>query len=135
MDAYCFIKIFFFYILVACGETLNGIGRTLFLNKRVGAAKAKRISVIPALILCLLICYFYVPVMGITTDRELLLLGVSLSAFMLLFDIMLGKFILKAKLPVILNDLNLFRGNLLGIGLIFMAFCPLAAITLRRVFE
>jgi len=133
MDSYFFIKMVFFYILVASGETLNGICRTLFLNKRVGAVNAKRISVIPALMLCLLICYFYVPIIGIESDRGLILLGVSLSAFMLLFDIILGKFVMKARLSLILDDLNIFKGNLLGVGLILMAFCPLWAMVLRRL--
>jgi len=133
MDVYFFVKVVLFYILIASGETLNGIGRTLFLNKRVGVVKAKRISVIPALILCLLICYFYVPVIGITTGKGLIILGMSLSAFMLVFDVMLGKFVMKAKFSVIFDDLNIFKGNLLGVGLILMAFCPLLAMVLRRV--
>ncbi|MGD0279052.1 MAG: hypothetical protein ABSC11_07075 [Smithella sp.] len=132
MDSYFFIKIILFYILVACGETLNGIGRTIFFNKRVGAVNAKKISVLPAIMLCLVICYFYVPVIGITSDRGLLLLGTSLSTFMLLFDVILGKFVMKVKLSVILDDLNIVKGNLLGIGLILMAFCPLFAVILRR---
>jgi hypothetical protein len=133
MDLNDIIKIFCFYILVASGETLNGIGRALYLNRRVGAIKAKRISIIPAIILCLVICYFYVPIIGITTDQGLLLLGISLSAFMLLFDVLLGKFVMKAKLSVILDDLNIFKGNLLTVGLILMTFCPLLAIKLRSI--
>lgn len=124
-----------FYILVAAGETLNGIGRTLFLSRRLGVARAKRISVIPALLICLFICYFYVPVIGISTDGELLRLGISLSAFMLLFDVILGKFILKAKLSIILDDLNIFKGNLLAVGLVLMALCPLLAKVLHRFFN
>lgn len=133
MDLNDIIKIICFYILVASGETLNGIGRTLYLNRRVGTVKAKRISIMPAIILCLIICYFYVPIIGITTDQGLLLLGISLSAFMLLFDVLLGKFVMKAKLSVILDDLNIFKGNLLAVGLILMTFCPLLAIKLRSI--
>jgi len=133
MDLNDIIKIICFYILVASGETLNGIGRTLYLNRRVGAVKAKRISIIPAIILCLIICYFYFPIIGITTDQGLLLLGISLSAFMLFFDFFLGEFVMKAKLSVILDDLNIFKGNLLAVGLILMTFCPLLAIKLRNI--
>ena len=45
------------FILVAASEMLNGIARTVLLNKRVGVTKAKRIALLPALTLCLLICY------------------------------------------------------------------------------
>ena len=134
MDYYGIIKIVCFYILVASGETLNGIARTLYLNKRVGIKNAKKISMLSALLLCLLICYFYVPKIGISTDKELVLLGISLSSFMLLFDIVLGRFVMKARWSIILGELNIFKGNLLGVGLIVMAFCPLLSSILRRSF-
>lgn len=35
-----------FYVLVASGETLNGIDRTVFLNKRIGVVRAKRVSML-----------------------------------------------------------------------------------------
>ena len=49
------------FILVAASEMLNGIFRTVFLNRRFGVMNAKRISLLPALALCLLICHYYVP--------------------------------------------------------------------------
>jgi len=49
------------FILVAASEMLNGIARTVLLKKRVGVTKAKRIALLPALALCLLICHYYVP--------------------------------------------------------------------------
>ena len=83
-----------FYVLVASGETLNGIARTVFLNKRIGVVRAKRVSMLSGLLICLLICYFYVPQMGINSDSGLLFLGISLSLFMLFFDIALGRFVM-----------------------------------------
>lgn len=133
MDFYEIAKIACFYVLVASGEMLNGIGRTLYLNKRMGVIKAKRLSILPALFLCLLICYFYAPIIGITTDIGLLLLGISLSAFMLLFDIVLARLVMKARWSTIIDELNIFKGNLLGVGLMVMACCPLLASLLRRV--
>lgn len=134
MDLYDITRIVCFYVLVASGEMLNGIARTLYLNKRMGVMNAKRISLLSALLICLIICYFYVPTTGITTDKGLLVLGISLSSFMLLFDIVLGVFVMKARLSIIMGDLNIFKGNLLGVGLIVMAFCPLLSSMLRRSF-
>lgn len=134
MDYYGIIKIFCFYMLVASGETLNGIARTLYLNKRVGTKNAKKISMLSGLLLCLLICYFYVPQIGIATDNGLVLLGISLSSFLLLFDIVLGRFVMRARWSTILGELNIFKGNLLGVGLIVMAFCPLISSILGRLF-
>jgi hypothetical protein len=118
-------KIICFYILVAAGETLNGIARTVFLNKRVGVQNAKRRFMISALSLCLLICYFYVPLLYIKTDKGLLLLGISLSSFMLVFDIVLGRCVAKARWQTILDEFNVFKGNMMTAGMIVMAFCPL----------
>jgi hypothetical protein len=127
MEIFTITKIICFYILVACGETLNGIARTVFLNKRVGAPKAKRLSMISALSLCLLICYFYLPLLHIETDKGLLLLGISLSSFMAVFDIVLARFVARARWEAILDEFNIFKGNLLAVGMIVMAFCPLMA--------
>ena len=112
------------FILVAASEMLNGIARTVFLNRRVGVAKAKRISLLSALALCLLICYYYVPFLHIRTDRGLMVLGISLSLFMGLFDVAVGRFIVKARWDTIFDDFNIRKGNLLGLGLGAMAFCP-----------
>jgi len=115
------------FILVAASEMLNGIARTIFLNKRVGVMNAKRISLLPALALCLLICYYYMPLLQIKTDGGLLVLGISLSLFMGLFDIIVARLIVRARWGTILDDFNIRKGNLLGLGMVAMAFCPLLA--------
>lgn len=125
MDVYFITKLICFYVLIASGEMLNGIARTVFLNKKYGISKAKRLSMISALYLCLLICYFYVPLIPVKTDKGLLFLGVSLSVFMLVFDITMARFVVKARWETILDDFNIFKGNLLSAGLIVMALCPL----------
>lgn len=133
MDFFTVTKIFCFYILVAAGETLNGIARTVLLNRRFGVKNAKRVSMLSALSLCLLISYFHVPLLHIGSDGGLLLLGVSLSTFMLAFDIVLARFVLKARWETILDDFNPFKGNLLAVGMVVMAFCPLLASRIAQI--
>lgn len=53
-----------------------------------------------ALILCVLLCYWYIPPLNIRTDKGLLFLGISLSLFIPLFDIVLGRFVFKAESPI-----------------------------------
>lgn len=134
MDMSSIIKIVCFYVLIAGSETLNGIARMVYLNKHLGVIPAKRLSMLTALTLCLLICYFYVPIIGITTDKGLVFLGISLSLFMLAFDIFIGRFVAKAKWPVILDEFNIFKGNLLAVGMVVMAFCPLLSSKFPRIF-
>ena len=123
-----------FYVLVASGETLNGIARTVFLNKRMGVVRAKRVSMLSGLLICLLICHFYIPQMRINSDSGLLFLGISLSLFMLFFDIVLGRFVMKVKWSTIFAEMNIFKGNLLAVGAIAMTFCPLLSAKIPRIF-
>jgi hypothetical protein len=122
------------YVLVAAGETLNGIARTVFLNKRMGIVRAKRLSLLSGLLICLLICYLYVPQIMIHSVNGLISLGISLSLFMLAFDFTLGRFVMKAKWSTIFSELNIFEGNLLAVGAIVMVFCPLLSTKIPRVF-
>ncbi|MBI5015340.1 MAG: hypothetical protein HZB55_07590 [Deltaproteobacteria bacterium] len=126
------VRVACLFVLVAAAETLNGIARTMVLNRRLGVRKAKRVSLASALLLCLAICYGVVPGLGLTTDAGLLALGVSLSAFMLLFDVLLTRYVARASLSAVLDDLNLMKGNLLALGLVAMAFCPLIASKIPR---
>jgi hypothetical protein len=134
MDFTAFIKIACFYVFVAASETLNGIFRTIYINKRLGIQNAKRVSMLSALTLCLLISYWYVPIIGISSDAGLVALGISLSLFMILFDVVLGRFVMKASWATIADEFNLAKGNLLGIGMVVMALCPLLAAKLQRFF-
>jgi len=120
------------FVLVASSEMLNGIARTLFLNRRVGVANAKRLALLPALALCLLICFSYVPFLNIRTDEGLLLLGMALSLFMGAFDVAVGRFVVKMRWASIVDDFDIRKGNLLGVGLVAMALCPLLAMRMAR---
>ena len=57
----------------------------------------------------------------------MLVLGISLSLFMGLFDIIVARFIVKVRWETILDDFNIVKGNLLGLGMVAMAFWPLLA--------
>lgn len=132
MDPALIPRVACLYVLVAAAETLNGVARTMFLNRRLGVRRAKRVSLASALLLCLAICYGFVPATGLATDAELLALGASLSAFMLLFDVLMNRYVARASLRAVLDDLNPWKGNLLGLGLVAMAFCPLLASRIPR---
>ena len=54
--------------------------------------------------------------MSISSDKELQLVGVSLSLFMLMFDMVLGRYVNKAKWSTTIYDFNIFKGNLLAVG-------------------
>lgn len=132
MDLGLITRVACLFVLVAAGETLNGIVRTLYPNRRVGVQTAKRLSLVPALLLCLAICYLYVPSIGVRTDGGLLLLGVSLSLFMLAFDALLTVCVMRARLATMWDELNILKGNLLGVGVVVMALCPFLSSKIPR---
>jgi len=74
-----------------------------------------------------------VPWIGITNSNGLLLIGMILASFMALFDIILGRYIIKQKWSVVLSDFNILNGNFLLIGLIGMIFLPLLAFRAHAV--
>lgn len=125
------LKILFLFLLIALSEMILGILRTLYLNKFFGVKLAKQISILPALLLCLIICYVYLPNFNINSKIGFIFLGISLSTFMLIFDIIVGRFLMKMSWQKILEDFNILKGNYLSIGLILMALCPLLAFLLR----
>lgn len=49
-----------------------------------------------------------------------------------LFDILVARFVIRARWETILDDFNIRKGNLLGLGMLAMAFCPLLASRIGR---
>ena len=45
-----------------------------------------------------------------------------------LFDILVARFVVRARWETILDDFNIRKGNLLGFGMLVMAWCPLLAV-------
>jgi len=127
------IYILSYYILVAAGEVINGVIRSMYMNARVGVKTAKQISMISGLLICLVITFLYLPFFIGSSESELIRIGIGLSAFMLAFDVSLGRFVLKNKWGAIFNEFNIVKGNLLFLGLIIMALIPWLAYKLHRV--
>lgn len=131
MIFYNLLKILSFFFLIAFSEMILGTLRTLYLNKRLGVKLAKQISILPALLLCFVICYIYLPFFDINSKIGFVFLGIGLSYFMLIFDIIVGRIIMKMSWQKIFDDFNIFKGNFLSIGLTLMALCPLFAFLLK----
>ncbi len=104
------------------------------LNKRLGVSMAKKISMLSAIVVCLAICYVYVPILDVTNQTGLVCLGVSLSIFMLVFDIVLGRLVFRITWSLILDEFNIVKGNLMGVGMLVMAFCPLWSSKFPRIY-
>lgn len=105
-------------------ETLHGIVRTVWLARKVGKARAIKVSALSGTVLAFLVCWAMVPGIGLQGVSQHLMLGVFLAAFMAAFDIVLGKWVMRFKWPRIWQDFNPANGNYLSFGLLALVFIP-----------
>lgn len=123
------VKILCLCVATAAGETLHGIVRNVLVVPKLGLSlkKAKQYSIVTGLILSFIICYVMVPWLESTAESELIMIGVMLSLFMAMFDIILARYVIKQKWTTVISDFNVAKGNYLVIGLIVMIFLPYLA--------
>ena len=118
-------------LALAGAEMLHGIARSLLLSRLVGAARAKRWSIVSGSALAFGICWLLVPGIGIATTTGAIGVGVVASGWMAAFDVAIGRAVMKQPWPSVLRDFDLRRGGLLPIGLAVLAAAPLVVLRLR----
>ncbi|MBF0573212.1 MAG: hypothetical protein HQK69_05565 [Desulfamplus sp.] len=97
----------------------------------MGNKRAKQYSVISGTFLAFVVCYILVPGLNINVDYQLILLGLTLSGFMAMFDIILAKFVVKQKWRTVMSDFNPAEGNYLLFGLMVLVIIPYVVMKLR----
>ena len=91
-------------MLLACAETLHGIARTVLVVPRIGKDRAIKLSALTGSILAFVICYVFVPAIGLQGPAQHLALGVLLAAFMALFDIGMGLVLMRKSWRKVMTD-------------------------------
>lgn len=118
------IKIVLGFFLIALAETLNGIFRVKILSKKIGIKKAKIVSFILGSFLVLLINLLLVPLIEPKNINEAFFIGLSWASLMILYDIFVGRVLFKLSWERVLEDFNIFKGNLLSIGILLIICLP-----------
>ena len=118
------IKIASLCVLLACAETLHGIVRTVIVTPRIGKYLAIKLSALSGSILAFLICYFFVPPIGLKGQLQHLTLGMLLALFMALFDLFIGHVVMRKSWRKVMTDFDPTTGNYLVFGLAFLVFTP-----------
>lgn len=111
-------------LLLASAETLHGIARTVLVVPRIGKERAIKLSAITGSALAFLICWFQVPGLQMRTETSHLVLGVGLAVFMAMFDVAIGRLVMRKHWRRIWPDFNPATGNHLLYGLICLSFTP-----------
>jgi len=103
---------------------LHGIARVRFLVPRVGKRRAQQVSIITGTLLAFVVCLFIVPSVGVSGQAPLLALGFFLAVFMASFDVAVGRFLMKRRWAIIVEDFDPRKGNYLLFGLLALCFIP-----------
>lgn len=112
-------------------ESLHGIFRTRVLAPRIGEVPARQLGVLTGTVLIFLICLMSIRWLAARSPRELLGVGALWVLLTVLFEIVLGRWLLGFDWHRILADYDLARGGLMGLGLVALLFIPMLAATLR----
>lgn len=125
------VRILALSVVLAGAETLHGIFRMVVVAPRVGKARAVTLAAFSGTALAFAICWFMVPPIGLGGPGAHLALGLWLALFMAVYDLALGRFVLRRTWLVALRDLDPRTGNLLAYALAALAIMPWAVDALR----
>jgi hypothetical protein len=120
------IKIFLGFIFIALAETLNGIFRVKILYKKLGVQKAKIVSFLLGSSIVFILNLILVPWLSPKTISDALIIGFAWMSLMIIYDIYVGKVLFKLSWKKILEDFNIFHGNLLGVGIGLILLLPVS---------
>jgi len=120
------------WLVIIGVETAHGILRTVLLVPVIGDFPARQVGVFTGSVLILGVAVLFIRWVRAGTNRRLLAVGLLWAVLTVLFEIGLGRRILGLPWDRLLEDYDLTRGGVLGLGLLFMAVTPLLAARLRR---
>lgn len=111
-------------LLIAAAETIQGILRLKFLNRRLGDKRARRVAVIPGSLIILLIAWGFAPWIGIRTPLDALAIGLLWVGLMLTYDLALGRWFFHFSWARLRADFDPRTGGMLGFGMVVLALAP-----------
>lgn len=111
-------------LLIAIGEVVNGNIRVRVLHKIFGKKQAKTISFLSGTIIIFTICWFTLSWIDPKNYIDCLKIGFIWFLIMLCLDIYFAKYVFKMKWGKIVDDFNVMKGNLLGVGMVLLIFSP-----------
>jgi hypothetical protein len=111
-------------LLLAIGEVINGNIRVRILHGIFGKRRAKVISFFSGIGVIALICWITLPWINPSNYQDCILIGISWLVMMTGLDVYFGRRVFKLNWSKVLDDFNPIKGNLLGVGMIFLLFSP-----------
>lgn len=121
------------WLLIIFAETVHGILRQMFLAPTVGDFRARQIAVFTGMLLIFAVAYLFIGWIRAGNAKRLLAVGLMWAGLTLVFEFVLGVFILNYPKERIWEDYDISRGGLMILGILFMIFVPLLAAKLCRL--
>lgn len=118
------------WLLLMAVESIHGALRQIFLAPLIGDFPARRVAVFSGMLLIFLITLATVRWMIARGDKGLLAVGAWWVALTVAFECVLGRAVFGYDWRRLLEDYDVSRGGLMGIGLLAMLFMPRIAATL-----
>jgi hypothetical protein len=125
------IRAFWVFLLIAAAEVFQGILRVRFLSRRVGDHRARQIGVVTGCCLIFGVTWVALPWVGATHPWEFMGISYLWLCLMLVFDLAFGRLVFHFPWKRIRADFDPRRGNLLGLGMVFVLVAPLLVAFLR----
>jgi hypothetical protein len=120
--------------LIALAETLHGVLRVRFLNRPLGARRARQVGVFTGSLLILTLAWVTAPWLALPDATSAFAVGALWLALMLTFEIWVGRALFHAPWPRVLADFDVRRGGWLGFGMLVLALAPWLAGVARGAF-
>jgi hypothetical protein len=115
------------WLVLILAESLNGTVRILWLVPTLGDLRAHQLSFVMGAILILTIATLFVRWLHASRVSQLLSVGVLWLMLTVVFEMVLGRFILGYSWEQIAADYNVLQGGLMPFGLVWLTLSPLIA--------
>lgn len=122
------------FVIIAFAEVLHGILRTKLLVPRVGAFRSGQIGVFSGSLIILIIAYVSILWIAPKDVYQAITIGTVWLILMICFEIYLARFVFKMRWKKFLDNFNIFKGGLLGLGMLALLLAPLIVAKLKRLF-
>ena len=119
-------------LLIAAGETANGILRIRVLYRVMPVRRAKVVSLLSGCGIIFVLTWLLLPWLAPSGNAQLLLAGGVWLVVLLAYDLFVGRVVFRQPWAKIAEDFDLARGHLLPLGMVFLFLCPLLVDWLQR---
>jgi predicted permease len=120
------------WVLLMSVETIHGIARGVLLVPLTGDLAARQIGVVVGSILILFIAFLAINWIETKNLSQLLIIGAMWAILTLMFEFLLGHFVLGLTTDRILSDYDVTREGFMIIGMLVMILSPAIAHVVRN---